>query len=138
VTGSGPHLQPDDQARPSGQQGRYREAPAREDGLAREREAATAVGTWASQQAYKLGAEQERARLRDPQTGYDLGHDVGYSANLDDRAYVHAVMRGFEAGSAARRELAGELLRHSYAATKAAREARAAAERQAQLEPEAG
>jgi hypothetical protein len=71
------------------------------------------VGTWASRQAYKLGSEQERARLRDPQAGYDLGHDVGYAANLDDRAYVHAVMRGFEHGSQARHELAERLLEQS-------------------------
>lgn len=113
MTGSGPRLQPDDQPRSPGQQGRRREAPARDDQLARDREAATAVGTWASQQAYKLGAEQERARLRDPHTGYDLGYDVGYSANLDDRAYVHAVIRGFEHGSQAHHELAERLLEQS-------------------------
>jgi hypothetical protein len=113
MTGFGPHLQPDDQARSLEEPGHHREALATEDELAREREAAKTVGTWASQQAYKLGAEQERARLRDPQTGYDLGHDVGYSVNLDDRAYVHAVMRGFEHGSQARHELAERLLKHS-------------------------
>ena len=113
MTGFGPRLQPDDQARSLGGQGRHPEALAREDELAREREAAKTVGTWASQQAYKLGAEQERGRLRDPHTGYDLGHDVGYSANLDDRAYVHAIMRGFEHGSQARHELAGRLLGQS-------------------------
>jgi hypothetical protein len=113
MTGFGPRLQPDDQARSLEEQGRHREALAREDELAREREAAKTVGTWASRQAYKLGAEQERARLRDPQTGYDLGHDVGYSASLDDRAYVHAVMRGFEHGSQARHELAERLLEQS-------------------------
>jgi hypothetical protein len=110
MTGFGPRLQPDDQARSLEEQGGRREALARQDELAREREAAKTVGTWASQQAYKLGAEHERARLRDPQTGYDLGRDVGYSANLDDRAYVHAVMRGFQHGSLARHELAGRLL----------------------------
>ena len=113
MTGFGPRLQPDDQARSLEEQGRHRETLTREDKLAREREAAKTVGTWASQQAYKLGAEQERALLRDPQTGYDLGHDVGYSANLDDRAYVHAIMRGFEHGSQARHELAGRLLGQS-------------------------
>jgi hypothetical protein len=112
MTGFGPRLQPDNQARSPGEPGR-REAPARDGELAREREAATTVGTWASRQAYKLGAEHERARLRDPQTGYDLGYDVGYSANLDDRGYVHAVMRGFEHGSQARHELAGRLLEQS-------------------------
>jgi hypothetical protein len=110
MTGFGPRLQPDDQARTPGGQGPHREALAGEGELAREREAATTVGTWASQQAYKLGAEHERARLRDPQAGYDLGHDVGYSASLDDRAYVHAVMCGFEHGSQARHELASRLL----------------------------
>lgn len=113
MTGFGPRLQPDDQARSPGDQGRQREATAREDQLARDRDAATTVGTWASQQAYKLGAEQERARLRDPQTGYDLGYDVGYSANLDDRAYVHAVIRGFEHGSQAHHQLAQRLLEQS-------------------------
>jgi hypothetical protein len=113
MTGFGPRLQPDDQARSPGEQGRHREALARDGELAREREAATTVGTWASQQTYKLGAEHERARLRDPQAGYDLGHDVGYSANLDDRAYVHAVIRGFEHGSQARHELAERLLEQS-------------------------
>jgi hypothetical protein len=113
MTGFGLRLQPDDQALSLEEQGGHREALAREDELAREREAAKTVGSWASQQAYKLGAEQERARLRDPQTGYDLGHDVGYSANLDDRAYVHAVMRGFEHGSQARHELAERMLEQS-------------------------
>ena len=64
-------------------------------------------------QAYIDGREHERARLTDPQAGYDLGHDVGYAANLDDRAYVHAVMRGFEHGSQARHELAERLLKQS-------------------------
>jgi hypothetical protein len=80
-------------------------------------DAAAAMGTWASQRAYLLGqahgAAAERERLRAPQAGYDLGHDVGYSANLDDRAYVHAVMRGFEHGSQARHELATRLLERS-------------------------
>jgi hypothetical protein len=110
MTGFDPAPQPDDQAQSPGTHGRHREALARDGELAREREAATTVGTWAAQQAYQLGADHERARLRDPQAGYDLGHDVGYSANLDDRAYVHAVMRGFEHGSQARHELAERLL----------------------------
>jgi len=97
MTGFGPRLQP-------GEQGRANE---------HEDEAARTVGTWASQQAYKLGAEQERARLRDPQTGYGLGHDVGYSANVNDRAYVHEVMRGFDEGSQARHELTERLLDQS-------------------------
>jgi hypothetical protein len=118
MTGFGPRLQPDDQAGSPGGQGRHREALAGEDQLAREREAAATVGTWASGQAYKLGAEHERARLRDPQAGYDLGHDVGYSANLDDRAYVHAVMGGFEHGDQARHELAQRLLDQGKSAPK--------------------
>jgi hypothetical protein len=130
MTGIGPRLQPDDQAGSAGGQGRHREARAGEDELARGREAAQTVGTWASGQAYKLGAEHERARLLDPQSGYDLGHDVGYSANLDDRAYVHAVMRGFEHGSQARHELAGRLLQRPLA--------RPAPQSQPELEPEAG
>ena len=89
MTGNGPRLQPGDQDR----------ANEPED------ESARTVGTWASQQAYKLGAEQERARLHDPQAGYGLGHDVGYSADMQHRAYVHEVMRGFEEGSQARHEL---------------------------------
>ena len=89
MTGNGPRLSPDD---------REREAD-------REDEAARTAGTWASQQAYKLGAEQERARLHDPQAGYGLGHDVGFSADMQHRAYVHEVMRGFEEGSQARHEL---------------------------------
>ena len=113
MTGFGPHLQPNDRARSLEEQGGHREAPAREGELAREREAAKTVGTWAAQQAYKLGAEHERARFRDPQTGYDLGYDVGYSANLDDRAYVHAVMRGFEHGTQTRHELTERLLEQS-------------------------
>jgi hypothetical protein len=130
MTGFGPRLQPDDQARSPGDPGRHREALAREDALVREREAAKTVGTWASQQAYKLGAEQERARLRDPQTGYDLSHDVGYSANLEDRAYVHALMRGFEHGSQARHELAERLLEQSRPPSKP--------QTQPELEAEAG
>ena len=113
MTGFGPRLQPDDQAGSPGGPGRHREALVGEGELGREREAAVTVGTWASGQAYRLGAEHERARLRDPQAGYDLGHDVGYSANLDDRAYVHAVIRGFEHGNQARHELAGRLLERS-------------------------
>jgi hypothetical protein len=77
-------------------------------------DAAAAVGTWASQQAYLLGrahgAAAERERLRAPQAGYDLGHDVGYSAETEDRAYVHQIMRGFEVGSQARQQFAERLL----------------------------
>jgi hypothetical protein len=130
MTGFGPRLQPDDQARSPGGSGRHREALAGEDQLAREREAAATVGTWASGQAYRLGAEHERARLLDPHAGYDLGHDVGYSANLEDRAYVHAVMRGFEHGSQARHELAQRLLKQPLA--------KPAPQTQPELEPEAG
>ncbi len=89
MTGNGPRLQPGGQDR------------AKEHGD----EAAATVGTWASQQAYKLGAEQERARLHDPQAGYGLGHDVGFSADTEHRAYVHEVRRGFDDGSQARHEL---------------------------------
>jgi len=39
---------------------------------------------------------------RDPEAGYDTGFDVGFSAQQDDRPYVHAVIRGFEDGTAAR------------------------------------
>jgi hypothetical protein len=113
MTGFGPRLPPDDPARSPGGHGRHRQAPARDGDLARERDAATAVGTWASQQAYQLGAAHERARLRDPHAGYDLGYDVGSSANTEDRGYVHAVLRGFEHGSQARHELAGRLLDQS-------------------------
>jgi hypothetical protein len=113
MTGFEPRLQPNDQARSLEEPGGHREALARKDELAREREAAKTVGTWAAQQAYKLGAEQECARLRDPQTGYDLGYDVAYSANLDDRAYVHAVMRGFEHGTQTRHGLTERLLEQS-------------------------
>ena len=113
MTGFGPRLQPDDPAGSPGGQGRHREALAGDGELGRECEAAATVGTWASGQAYQLGAEHERARLLDPHAGYDLGHDVGYSANLDDRAYVHAVIRGFEHGSQARHQLAERLLEQS-------------------------
>jgi hypothetical protein len=92
---------------------------------------AAAVGTWASQQAYRLGqahgAAAERERLRDPQVGYDLGYDVGYSANLEQRGYVHAVRQGFEAGNAARQELAARVLDQARPP-----------QRQPELEPEAG
>ena len=113
MTGFGPRLQPDDPAGSPEGEGRQREALAGDGELGRERDAAATVGTWASGQAYQLGAEHERARLLDPHAGYDLGHDVGYSANLDDRAYVHAVMRGFEHGNQARHQLAGRLLEQS-------------------------
>jgi hypothetical protein len=132
MTGSAPRPQPDDQARSPGEEGRRREAPSRDGELARDREAAAAVGTWASRQAYKLGAEHERGRLRDPHTGYDLGYDVGYSANLDDRGYVHAVIQGFEHGSQARRELAQRLLDQSR------RRPRPQPHTQPELEAEAG
>ena len=127
MTGFGPHLQPDDQPRSPAVQGRHREAPARDGELAREHQAAATVGTWASGQAYQLGAEHERARLLDPHAGYDLGHDVGYSANLEQRGYVHAVLQGFEAGNAARQELAARVLDQARPP-----------QRQPELEPEAG
>jgi hypothetical protein len=129
MTGFGPRLQPDDPARSPGGAGR-REAPVREGELGRERDAAATVGTWASGQAYQLGADHERARLLDPHAGYDLGHDVGYSANLDDRAYVHAVIRGFEHGTQARHELAQRLLKQPLA--------KPAPQTQPELEAEAG
>jgi len=130
MTGFGPRVQPGDPAGSPGGHGRHPEALARGDELGREREAAAIVGTWASGQAYQLGAEHERARLRDPHTGYDLGHDVGYSANLDDRAYVHAVMRGFEHGTQARHQLAQRLLKQPLV--------KPAPQTQPELEPEAG
>ncbi len=45
-----------------------------------------------------------------PEAGHALGFDAGYSANTADRAFVHAVIAGFEAGCAARHELAAALL----------------------------
>ena len=87
-------------------------------------DATATVGTWASQQAYRLGREHgaaaEHARVLDPKAGYDLGHDVGYSADTEHRAYVHQVMRGFEHGSQARQELAQRLLEQSKPAPRAA------------------
>jgi hypothetical protein len=93
-----------------------------------DRDAAATAGTWAAQQAYKLGAEQERARLRDPHAAYALGHDVGYSANTADRAYVSELMRGFEDGCRARRGLVEDLQRHDREGARAAREAQPEAE----------
>jgi hypothetical protein len=97
---------------------------------------AARVGTWAAQQAYQLGAEQA---ANDPDRGYALGHDVGFSADTQHRAYVHAVMDGFEAGTADRHELAQDLLDHSYRQARAEREAREATPAaEPELEAEAG
>jgi hypothetical protein len=100
-------------------------------------DATATVGTWASQQAYRLGREHgaaaEHARVLDPKAGYDLGHDVGYSADTEHRAYVHQVMRGFEHGSQARQELAQRLLEQSKPAPRAA-----TPQPQPELEAEAG
>jgi hypothetical protein len=99
----------------------------------RDVDAAATVGTWAAQQAYHLGAQQERSRVLDPHAGYDLGHDVGYSADTEHRGFVHAVMAGFEAGADAHRELAQSLHQQEI---QQARER--AAETQAELEAEPG
>ena len=71
-------------------------------------EVAAAAGTWACQQAYKLGAEQERARLTDPAAGYRTGFDVGFQADTEHRDYVHAIVRGYERGYREAQDLARE------------------------------
>lgn len=70
--------------------------------------AAAETGTWAAQQAFRLGAEQA---TRGYEAGFDVGHDVGYTGSADPgrRAFVYGVTAGVEAGNQARRELAEHL-----------------------------
>lgn len=98
--------------------------PAAEPERSADVDAAARVGTWASQQAYQLGAEQART----PEAGRTVGFDVGYSANTEDRAYVHAVMDGFTDGCMARHQLVTEAKEYD----------RAAAQTEHQAELEAG
>lgn len=56
---------------------------------------------------FRAGTE---AATRGYQSGYDVGFDTGLSARQDTRSFVHGVMRGFEDGSAERRQLAERLL----------------------------
>lgn len=43
--------------------------------------------------------------------GKNLGHDVGFGARQDTRAFVHGVMDGFAQGTEARHDLADSLTR---------------------------
>jgi len=56
------------------------------------------------------------------QAGFTLGHDTGLSARQDTRGYVHGILDGFQAGSEARHQLAGELLRRDQARHSASRQ----------------
>ena len=111
-----------------------RAEPGAEPGRSADIDAAATVGTWASAQAYQLGADQATTS---PQRGYELGHDVGYSADLEHRGFVHGVMRGFEAGCAARHELVEQQHERDREVNAAAARARLA-ERQSELDAEAG
>ena len=55
--------------------------------------------------------------------GYTLGHDTGYSARQDTRAYVHGILDGFAAGTEERHRLAADLLRRSQPNPAVARQA---------------
>lgn len=104
-----------------------------------DRDAAAKVGTWAAQQAYKLGAEQ----ALDPQAGYRMGHDVGLFADNDARhvAHVGAVLEGWADGNAARHEAYAEMRDQERQASAGAAHARLetrAAETQPEAEAEAG
>lgn len=94
-------------------------------------EAAAKVGTWAAQQAYKLGAEQ----ALDPQASYRMGHDVGLFADNDPRhvAHVGGVLEGWADGNAARHEAYAEMRDQERQANSAAAHTRLA-ERQAALD----
>jgi hypothetical protein len=97
-------------------------------------------------QAYIDGREHERARLTDPQAGYDLGHDVGLGARTGrGRAYVVRIMQGHADGLEARHELLEAAGRGQVAKTACdaharidARQQEAAAETQPELQAEAG
>jgi hypothetical protein len=54
--------------------------------------------------AYEQGGQA--AVTGDYQSGYTLGHDTGYSARQDSRAFVRGVLEGFTAGTEARQQLA--------------------------------
>jgi len=56
------------------------------------------------------------------QAGFTLGHDTGLSARQDTRGYVHGILDGFQAGSEARHQLVGELLRRDQARHTASRQ----------------
>ena len=70
--------------------------------------------------AYEQGRQ---AHLADGyQAGFALGHDTGLSARQDTRGYVHGILDGFAAGTQARQQLAGQLLRRDQARRRASRQ----------------
>lgn len=59
----------------------------------------------------RAACEQGRESALDPAAAYALAFDTGFGATQERRAFVAAVLRGHAEGTAARKELAGQIAR---------------------------